>query len=73
MIIRVKVKAQTKTNQVLKISEEEFIVKTTAPALENKANTKLIDLIADYFQVKKSAVQLIKGVKSRLKTIEVKF
>lgn len=71
MKIKVKVKAQAKSDQVIKISNEEYIVKTTAPAIENKANEKVIELIADYFKVKKSAVRLIKGVKNKEKAFEI--
>ena len=43
----------------------------TAPAVDGKANKALIALLADYFQVRKSQIEIIKGLKSRYKTISI--
>ena len=36
-----------------------------------KANNELIEVVADFFKVKKSGVRIIAGLKSRDKTVEV--
>jgi uncharacterized protein (TIGR00251 family) len=43
-----------------------------APAVDGKANKALVSLLADYFQVRKNQIQIIKGLKSRYKTISIK-
>ena len=42
-----------------------------APAVEGKANEALIESLADYYEVKKSQIEIIKGLKSRQKTISI--
>ena len=48
-----------------------YKVYLTAPAVEGKANQALIEYLADYFQVKKSQIEIIKGLKSRNKTVNI--
>ncbi|MEW5895010.1 MAG: DUF167 domain-containing protein [Candidatus Omnitrophota bacterium] len=53
--------------------EQDGMVKVylTAPPVEGKANKALIDFLADYYHVRKSQVKIIKGLKSRLKTVSI--
>lgn len=59
-----------KRNEVLK---EADILKVylNASAVEGKANKALITVLADYLAVKKSQITILKGVKNRLKIIEI--
>lgn len=68
--ITVKVIPQAKKSLVKK---EEGLLKVyiRAPAVEGKANGALIELLAGYFDVRKSQIQIIKGLKSRIKTISI--
>lgn len=70
MKIEVKVIPQSGRNLV---KEENGIYKIylTQPALEGRANAALIELLAEHFCVKKSQIEIIKGLKSRLKTISI--
>ena len=43
-----------------------------APALEGKANKALIEFLAEYYHVSQSSVEIIKGLKSPRKTINIK-
>lgn len=47
-------------------------VYVNAPAVDGKANKALIALLAEYFQVRKSRIEITKGLKSRYKTISIK-
>lgn len=47
-------------------------VYVNAPAVDGKANKALIALLAEYFQVRKSRIEITKGLKSRHKTINIK-
>lgn len=70
MIIKIKVIPKAKKE---KIEEIEGVLKVylTAPAQEGKANKKLIEVLAEYFKIKKYNLQIIRGLKSRDKTIEI--
>jgi len=46
-------------------------VKVDAPREEGKANERLIEILADYFHVKKSQVRILKGWKSENKIVEI--
>ena len=43
----------------------------TAPAVDGKANKALVELLAEEFKVRKSQISIIKGLKSRHKTINI--
>ena len=70
MIINVKTIPGAKKNF---FKEENGIYKIylTAPAVEGKANVALIEYLADHFNVKKSQIEIIKGLKSRNKTVNI--
>jgi len=70
MKIQVKVKVNSRTEEV---SQEDniFIVKVNKPPREGKANQAIIKLLAKHFQVHKSQVRILSGVKNKNKTIEI--
>lgn len=43
----------------------------TAPALEGRANELLLEVLAEHWGVKKRSLSIIKGLHSRLKTINI--
>lgn len=43
----------------------------TAPALEDRANLAIIEALAKHFHIRKSAIQLISGKKSKHKLFEI--
>lgn len=46
-------------------------VKLTQPPVEGAANRQLIEVLADYFQVRKSSVRIRQGESSRNKVVEI--
>jgi uncharacterized protein (TIGR00251 family) len=46
-------------------------VYVTKPAEDGLANTKVIELLAGYFQVKKYEIRIVKGEKSRNKSVQL--
>ncbi len=71
MILRVKVKPNSKKEDVKKISESELEVRVSVPPEKGKANERLIELLAKYYRVRKSAVKIIRGETSREKIVEI--
>jgi len=71
MKIAVNVVPNAKQADVLEESENNFRVKVDAPPKEGKANKRLIEILAQYFDVAKSKVKIVKGEKSRQKIVEI--
>ncbi len=46
-------------------------VHLTKPAVDGQANTQLIEILAEHFQVKKYQVEIIQGLNSRNKIINI--
>ena len=61
---------RAKQNKVVAESDR-LKVYLTAPAIEGRANEALVRTLADYFQVRKSEVRIIRGEKSREKIVEI--
>jgi uncharacterized protein (TIGR00251 family) len=64
------VKAGSSQEKVEK-TENGLIVFTHARAHDGEANKKIVEILADYFQVSKSQIEITSGQKSKKKTIEV--
>jgi uncharacterized protein (TIGR00251 family) len=72
MIIKVKVKPGSGKQEIVKFFNEEYVVSLKQRAEGNKANTELIKLLKKYFDAEAGNINIIKGLKSRNKIIEVK-
>ncbi len=48
-----------------------YVVRVDAPPTKGKANKRLIEILAKYFGVRKSRIQIISGEKSREKIVEI--
>ncbi|MEW6088932.1 MAG: DUF167 domain-containing protein [bacterium] len=68
--INIKVIPNARKNSV---SEEDgiFKVRVTAPAVDGKANKAVIEVLSEFYQVKKRDIKIIRGEKSREKLIEI--
>jgi len=69
--IKVKVKPGASENEVKKIDEYLYEVRTTTIPEKGKANEKVVELLSDFFDVPKSKIKIIKGQASREKEVEV--
>ena len=70
MKTKIKVIAGSSCDRV--IQEDGFLkVKTTTPPSKGKANKKVVELLADYFKVSKSDVDIIKGLTSSNKIVNI--
>ena len=66
----VKVTPKAKRNSIQK-EGAVWKVCLSAPAVDGKANKALIEFLAEYFNVRKGQIEIIKGLKSRRKTISI--
>lgn len=71
MLITIKVKTNAGRNEVVKISENSFEVKTTITPEDGKANASVIEQLAKYFRVAKSKVSIVKGETAHMKVVEI--
>ena len=69
MLIKVKVKPNSREQEIIKISDKEYIVRIRNPPTKGKANKELLDLLKSYFKNKK--IRIIKGEKSREKVLKI--
>jgi len=70
MIIEVRVITNAKKKE-LKFEGDSLKVKITALPKEGRANTALIEYLADFFGMKRSEVKIIKGEKEKRKLISL--
>ncbi len=71
MKLEVLVQPGAKKEEVVFLSEGHLRVRVTARATEGRANEAVRELLADYFGVSRSRVTLKRGLKSKLKVVEV--
>ena len=71
MKISVKVKPNSKKEEVKKLMDNEFILSVKEPAKEGKANQAVIRLLSEYFNLPKSNISIIKGHNSKNKIIQI--
>lgn len=70
MIIKAKVKPNSKEEKIEKTGEKEFIIHVKEPAEDNRANIKVINLLSREFGVSFKKI-ILKNPKSKDKIIEV--
>ncbi|MBI4991982.1 MAG: DUF167 domain-containing protein [Candidatus Harrisonbacteria bacterium] len=71
MKIFVKIKTGVKKNEVEKLDENHFKISVKESPIEGRANSAIIKTVAEYFHVAQSNIEIISGLKSKQKIIEI--
>jgi len=71
MKIFIKVKPKAKEEKVEKIDDVNFKVFVKQPPEKGRANYAIIRVLADYFNVNQSKIQIVSGSTSKVKIIEI--
>jgi len=71
MLIKVRAKPRSKREGVKEITKEYLEVRVNQPPEKGRANGRIIELLAQYFNVPKSRVRLVKGETSKEKVFEI--
>ncbi|MFH1229227.1 MAG: DUF167 domain-containing protein [Candidatus Aenigmatarchaeota archaeon] len=71
MKINVTVIPNSKYFLVEKISEDSYKVRVDAHPTRGEANSRLIEILSEYFGAPKSCIIILKGATSRRKMIEI--
>ena len=65
------VKPATKREAIEAISEGEYNVWVRAAARDGRANEAVIELLAKHFRLRKSALRIVRGEKTRRKLVQI--
>ena len=71
MFIKVKVFPNSKKWSVVRKSENSFEIRVKEKAEQNLANIKVIELIANYFEIRNKNVRIISGHHRSNKILEI--
>ena len=71
MRLKVRVVPRSAKNALMRREDGSYRARLNAPPVDGKANIALIDLVSEKFKVKRSAVKIVSGHRSRDKVIEV--
>ncbi len=69
--LKIKVIPNAKKNEIVENSDSFMRIKISAPPVEGKANKELIKFLAKQLDIKKSAISIKSGEKSRTKIIQI--
>ncbi len=71
MRISVRAKPGSKKEEVKELAPDRLEVKVSAPPEKGSANERVIELLAEHYGVRRSAVKILRGHSSREKLIEI--
>ncbi len=71
MKISVRVKPNARKNEVKELEKNNFLVSVTAPAIDGRANEKLIEVLAEHFGTPKRCVTILRSETSKNKIVEI--
>jgi uncharacterized protein len=71
MKISVKVKPNSRKNEVNRSDDGTLIVFVTASPHEGKANEKVIELMSEYLKKPKRCISIVSGFRSKTKIVEI--
>jgi uncharacterized protein len=71
MILRVKVKPNSRSSSLTQEADGSWRAQLKAPPVDGKANVELIALIAEHFKCTKASVVIRSGASGRIKLVKV--
>ncbi len=71
MKINVLVKPNSKQESVVKNDDGSYTVRANCPPIEGRANVRVQELLADYFDIPKSKISIVSGLKGKKKIFEI--
>ena len=71
MLLRIKVKPNSKTDEIIREADGSLKIKIRAQPVEGKANKSLLEYLAKVLGLPKSSLVLLKGESNSFKTLEI--
>lgn len=72
MILNIKVIPKAKANCIQKLNANCLKVHLRAPPVNGRANKELMEILSEYYKVKRSRISIIRGERSQNKIVEIK-
>lgn len=72
-IINISVITNAKKDKIIKLADDNYKVKVTVLPVKGKANARVVGLMADYFNISKNQVEIIRGEKNKNKLIYIRL
>lgn len=74
-IIHLSVKVQPRAQKpgIEKLRSGEYKIRVHAPPVEGKANREVVEILASHFNVPRSCVKIVRGLKSRNKSVVIEM
>jgi len=73
MLIKVKVYSESKSDEIIKKSEDSYIIKVKEKKERGEANHKVKKILVEYFKTTPNNIRLLKGGKKPNKIFEIKL
>lgn len=73
LLITVRVKPKSKKEYIKRIDENNFIIAVHEPPEKGRANKRVMEMLAEYLNISKNNITLLKGEKSKTKIFKIKF
>jgi hypothetical protein len=70
-LVDVRVVPNARRDEIVGVHDGRLRVRVRAPAVDGKANAALCRVVAEHFGVRASKVTIVRGVRSRDKTLQV--
>jgi uncharacterized protein len=71
MLIKVYVTPNAKQSRVVKVSDDYFEVWVDERTVAGRANRRLLEILAEHFNIPKSKISILRGTRSRDKTVQL--
>jgi len=71
VLMHIKTIPNSKRVGIKKLDNNMYSVMLDKPAVDGKANSRLIEVLADYFDVPKSTVEIVKRFRNRDKILNI--
>lgn len=72
MLLKLKIKTNSKENKIEKLKDDEFRIFVKAKPEQGMANQKALELLSEYLQIPKQKISLIKGHASPSKIVQIR-
>lgn len=71
MLLRLKVKPGSKTDEISREADGMLKIKIKAQPIEGKANKYLVEFLSEVLGISKSKIVVLKGATNQFKTLEI--
>ena len=71
MYVRVRAKPSARKEQIIEVDDRELVIHVREPAERNLANKRIIQILAERYEVSERAVEMLSGFRSPTKLFSI--